>query len=248
MERFAARAYRRSVTGINEQTVRSDTASVDTHAKAEIADAGRSVVRHSYGYFTGHMNSDGSFVHPGPKTGEEYVYIAPDATRYARSWRCDKGGRPAGIIGHSVMGPVVDGTQTKTVTIINHADHTYSRERTEYAITGGASAPPWSALDLESSPLEVQQALQSGQATRKGTTTVHRIPAIAVSITVPGAPNLHRTLYVEAQTYQPLRTVTFADGNPQPYVADWMPATPENIAKADDHSIPAGYTKVDRAG
>ena len=43
--------------------------------------------------------------------------------------------------------------------------------------------------------------------------------------------------------------VTIADGNPRPYIADWMPATPDNIAKAkDDDSIPAGYTKVDKAG
>jgi hypothetical protein len=42
--------------------------------------------------------------------------------------------------------------------------------------------------------------------------------------------------------------VTTADGNPSPpYVTDWMPATPENIAKAKDASIPAGYTKVDQA-
>jgi hypothetical protein len=66
---------------------------------------------------------------------------------------------------------------------------------------------------------------------------------------VPDARNLHRTLYVDALTHQPLRTVTVADGNPRPYLADWMPATPENIAKAkDDDSIPAGYTKVGQAG
>lgn len=62
-------------------------------------------------------------------------------------------------------------------------------------------------------------------------------------------PDLHRTLYVDALTYQPLRTVTVADGNPSPYVADWMPATPGNIAKAkEDEPIPVGYTKVDNVG
>ena len=66
---------------------------------------------------------------------------------------------------------------------------------------------------------------------------------------VPDAQGVHLTLYVDARTYQPLRTVTVVDGNPSgPYVADWMPATPDNIAKAKDNSIPAGYTKVDRAG
>ena len=32
---------------------------------------------------------------------------------------------------------------------------------------------------------------------------------------------------------------------PSLWVADWVPATPDNIAKATDDSIPAGYTKVD---
>ncbi len=38
------------------------------------------------------------------------------------------------------------------------------------------------------------------------------------------------------------------DANEGPYVADWLPATSENIAKAKDASIPAGYTKADNAG
>lgn len=87
--------------------------------------------------------------------------------------------------------------------------------------------------------------------TQKGTPTVNGTPAIALSITVPlpDAQSVHLTLYADARTYQPLRTVTVAGGNPSgPYVADWMPATPDNIAEAKDDSIPAGYTKVARAG
>jgi hypothetical protein len=52
-----------------------------------------------------------------------------------------------------------------------------------------------------------------------------------------------------ARTYQPLRTVSVVDGNPSgPYVTDLVPATPDNIARANDHAIPADYTKVDWAG
>jgi hypothetical protein len=29
-----------------------------------------------------------------------------------------------------------------------------------------------------------------------------------------------------------------------PDVTDWLPATPDNIAKAEDDSIPAGYTEI----
>lgn len=53
------------------------------------------------------------------------------------------------------------------------------------------------------------------------------------------------TLYVDAQTYEPLRTVLVLGGLPSLWVADWVPATPDNIATATDDSIPAGYTKVD---
>ena len=103
------------------------------------------------------------------------------------------------------------------------------------------------AAGLQSSPSEVQRALQSGQVTQEGTTTVNGTQAIALSVTLPSAEDLDYTLYVDAQTYQPLRTVTVATSadNSTANVADWIPATPDNIAKAEDNSIPAGYTKVD---
>jgi hypothetical protein len=204
------------------------------------------MVRHTFGYFSGGVNADGSLVHSGPMTEEGYAYIAPDGTRYSRALGYNRDGSPMDIIGHSVMGPLVDGKVHKTSTVINHADHTYRLRHEEYSIPGGASERSYEALDLWSSPAEVRQALQSGEATQKGTTAVHGTSAIALSITVPGAPNLHRTVYADALTCQPLRTVTTADGNPRPYVADWMPATPENIAKAkEERPIPVGYTRVD---
>jgi hypothetical protein len=212
----------------------------------------RNLVRHTYGYFDAHQSPDGSLVHSAPKSGKGYQYAAPDGTLYQRNWTYNKDGSPTGIIGHGVTGPVVNGKQNTTLTVINHANRTYGQEQTEYPVTGGANTPEPSAPSLESSPSEVQQALQSGHATRKGTTTVNGTPAIALSITVPrGVPNaqsVHHTLYVDARTYQPLRTVTVVDDNPGgPYVADWIAATPDNIAKAKGDSIPAAYTEVDMA-
>jgi hypothetical protein len=227
-----------------------DTACIVKHVKAEIADASHSssLVLHTYGYFSAHQSPDGSLVRSGPKSGEGYQYIASDGTRYQRNWSYNKDGSPTGIIGHGVTGPVVNGRQDVALTIINHASRTYSREQTEYSVTGGANAPGSPTLGLASSPSEVRQALQSGQVTQKGTTTVNGTPAIALSIAVPDAQSIHLTLHVDARTYQPLRTVTVVNGNPRPYVADWVPATPGNIAKAKGDSIPAGYTKVDWAG
>lgn len=95
----------------------------------------------------------------------------------------------------------------------------------------------------------MQQALQSGQVTQLGTTTVNGTQAIALSIkvpSVPGATPYDLTLYVDAETYEPLRTVVHYTW-PGLFVTDWVPATPGNIAMAKDGSIPAGYMKVDNA-
>lgn len=222
------------MSGTSEQTVRP---------------AGQSsLVLHAYGYFSAHQSPDGSLVHSGPKSGEGYRYIAPDGTRCERNWSYNEDGSPTGIIGNGVTGPVVNGKQDTTLTIINHASRTYGQQQTEYSVTVGANAPRSPALSLASGPSEVRQALRSGQVTRKGTTTVHGTPAIALSIMVPDARRVHLTLYVDARTWQPLRTVTVVDGNRSgPYVVDRIPATPDNIAKAKGDSIPVGYTKVDMA-
>jgi hypothetical protein len=208
----------------------------------------RSLVFHTYGYFNDRQGPDGSLVHSGSKQGEGYHYLAPDGTHYQRNWSYNKDGSPTGIIGHGVTGPVVNGRQDTSLTVINHASRTYSQQQTEHSVTGGANVPDSPALGLGSSSSEVQRALHGGQATQRGTATVNGTPAVALWIMVPDAPSLHRTLYVDARTYQPLRTVTVADGNRSgPYVADWMPATPGNVAKAKGDSIPAGYTRVGMA-
>ncbi|HEY2518762.1 MAG TPA: hypothetical protein VGJ19_01530 [Streptosporangiaceae bacterium] len=217
----------------------------------DLVDAGQTgLVRHTYGYFSAHQSPDGSLVHSGPKRGEGYQYTAPDGTAYQRNWSYHEDGSPTGIIGHGVTGPVVNGKQVVALTIINRVDHTYSQTRTEYAVTGDADPAESPTLSLASSPSEVQQALRSGQVPRLGTTRIDGTPVTALSIALPlpDAESIHLTLYVDARTHQPLRTVTVVDGNPGPYVADRIPATPGNIAKATDDSIPAGYTQVDRAG
>lgn len=220
------------------------TGTSEQSGTADAVDSGLLV--HSYSYFSAHVNSDGSFVHSGPKSGDGYRYIAPDGASYTRSWWYYKDGSPTNRVEHHVTGPVVNGKRVDALTVINHVDHTYSQHRTPY--------PPTMSpiLHLASSPFEVRQALQRGQVTQQGTTTVQGTPALAILVAdrISDAHGSHLTLYVDARTYQPLRTVSILDGNPTgPQVADRMPATPDNIAKAKhDDSIPAGYTKVDWAG
>jgi hypothetical protein len=108
-----------------------------------------------------------------------------------------------------------------------------------------------STVGLASRPSEVLHAIRSGEVSQQFATTINGAPALALSIKpprgMPDAQSVLITLYVDAHNHQPLRSVTVVDDLPSsvPYIADWMPATPDNIARARDDSIPAGYTKVD---
>jgi hypothetical protein len=218
-----------------------NTAYILKRVKAKVADdIQNGTVFQSYSYFDSHVSSDGSLVSSGPMSGQSWEYTARDGAWYRRNTQNNRHGSPTGVIGIDVLGPVVNGRRSETQTIIDGANHTYSRMRTEGYASGSSSG-----LGLQSSPSEVQRALRSGHVTQKGRMTVHGTPAIALSL--PDRRGQY-ILYVDARTGQPLRTVTTVDGNPSsPYVTDWMPATPDNIAKAEDDSIPAGYTKVDNA-
>jgi hypothetical protein len=224
-----------------------DTAYIVNRVKAKIADDNQSgIVIQTQLYASGDVSSDGS-VTLGTQTGEGWDYAAPDGTFYQRNVGVSADGspNPTAVTGIGVSGPVVNGKQDVTLTVINAANHTYSRELTVYSVPPGTPAAPSPAVDLQSSSAEVQQALQSGQVTQEDTTTVDGTPAIALSVAAP--QSLQFTVYVDAQTYQPLRTVTVGtdSSNSTAFVTDWIPATSDNIAKAEDDSIPAGYTKVD---
>ncbi len=192
------------------------------------------------------MSSDGSLVNLGWKLGDVYDYTAPDGSEYQREVMYQSDGSPY-LTMTDHYSPGGHGTVNGAQTIINPRNYTYSQ--TQYP---GISDPQTGAAtpNLYSSPSEVQQALQSGQVTQTRTATINGTQAIALSITVPSVPNVARarlTLYVDAHAYQPLRTVTIYDGLPDLDLADWAPVTAGNIAKAKDDSIPAGYTKVDKA-
>jgi hypothetical protein len=151
------------------------------------------------------------------------------------------------------LSPDGNGKYDDSRTIIDPGNQTYSQDQFPGLSNPNATSTP----NLFSSPSEVQRALQNGQVTQNGMTTVNGIPAIALSVNVPSGSSTvssrsgsrpvstDLTLYVDAQTYQPLRTVLGLGGSPDLLVADWVPATPDNVAKAMDDSIPAGYTKVD---
>lgn len=221
-----------------------DTAYIVKRVKANVADSQGGTVIHGYSYARGDVSSDGSLVNLGSKIADEYDYTAPDGTVYMRSAWNNVDGSPY-LTGSNVLVPDGngDGKGVDTRTLIDPATHTYSQAQFSGVSDPKAGLP---TPNLYSSASEVQQALASGQVTQKGAATVNGTQAIALSIKLPGAVNEDLTLYVDAQTYQPLRTVITLNGEPDLLVADWMPATPDNTAQAKDDSIPAGYTKVDK--
>jgi hypothetical protein len=212
-----------------------DTAYIVKRVKAKIADGSQTgLVIDSFSYAGSHLTSVGSVVDLGPKTFDVYYYTAPDGTVYM-------GNGPD----TSVLGPIVNGKRSVTETTINNANHTYSQtQTTEVYGSAAANARAQPAVNVSSSSSEVLRALQSGQVTQLGMTTVNGTQAIALSVKklrIPGS----FTVDVDAHTYEPLREVSTVTGNSAPpYISDWLPATPENIAKAKGESIPAGYTKV----
>jgi hypothetical protein len=228
-----------------------ETAYIIKRVKANVAgDSQSGTVIHIYTYARGDVSSDGSLVDLGPQIYDAYDYTAPDGTEYKRvAW--NKGDGSPGLIAREVLVPDGNGNgqRVDTRTLIDPATRTYSQMRFSEGSDPESRLP---SPNLYSSASQVQQTLQSGQVTQKGTATVDGTQAIDLSVAVPtvpaGAQSFALTLYVDAHTYQPLRTVQVYDGLHDLMLADWMPATPDNIARAEDDSIPAGYAKVDNAG
>jgi hypothetical protein len=212
-----------------------ETAYIVKRVKAKIADDSQDgLVIDSYSYAGSHLTSDGSVADLGARSLDSYYYTAPDGTVYTGN-----GSNTA------VLGPIVNGQRSVTETTIDNANHTYSQtQTTEDYGTAEANAQALPAVNLNSSSSEVLRALQSGQVTQLGMTTVNGTQAIALSVKSLRIPGTF-IVDVDSQTYEPMREVSTVTGNSSaPYISDWLQATPGNIAKAKGESIPAGYTKV----
>jgi hypothetical protein len=179
--------------------------------KANIANGSQNgLVIDSFSYAGSHETSDGSVVDLGPKTFDQYYYTAPDGTVYMGN------GGPDTASDTAVLGPIVNGKRSVTESTINNANHTYSQtQTTEVYGSAAANARARPAVNLNSTSSEVLRALQSGQVTQLGMTTVNGTPAIALSIKklrIPGT----LIVDVDAQTYRPLRAVATVTGNSSP--------------------------------
>ena len=93
-----------------------------------------------------------------------------------------------------------------------------------------------------SPPSAVERALSSHIETRAGTSTIDGTRALVLK---GMAGQDHITLYVDAQTYQPLRETDHARGKfHTDTITDVLPATAVNIARAKNRpKIPSGYSR-----
>ena len=230
-----------------------DSAYVLKRVKARLAaDSQSSYVTYGVDYHSGRLNTDGSLADLGTRAGWGWDYTAPDGTIYEHDFGDDAQGHPTGIVGHGVTGPVTHGWQKITLTLINNDNHTYSVHDDSHGAAANAPEEDVPEAGLGSTAPEVQRQLQNGQLTVRGRTTVAGTRAIALQTqmtpaTVDGS-DYDLVLYVDARTYQPLRLVITSKDNPVIAVEDYEPATAVNIARAEDSTIPAGYTKVAYAG
>src|SRR5579875_2884732 len=208
-----------------------DTAYIVRRVRTKLAsDSARGTVVDNTGYAHGTVRPDGTLAHLGWRLGEVYDYTAPDGAEYQREVMYERDGRPylTVIDRYSLH----DGRMSDTQTIINTREDTYSRTR--YSVSS-ASRAEWAVPNLYSSPSEVRRALLTGRVSQSGSARIHGTGAIVLSMTVPGRrsiPGARLTLYVDARTYRPLRTVTVYVGVHDIEVADWVPATATSIARA----------------
>jgi hypothetical protein len=128
---------------------------------------------------------------------------------------------------------------------INYSDHTWAQG--ESVASGPFQQHPAPATrplppDALSPPSAIEKALSSHLATQVGTTKIDGIPVLVLT---GRAGQDHITLYVDAQTYQPLRETDDARGKFHlDTVTNVLPATAANIARAKTApKIPPGYTR-----
>ena len=93
---------------------------------------------------------------------------------------------------------------------------------------------------------QLQQKLRSGEATREGIVTINGEATLEISFaTSPDPQGATSTLYVNPQSYEPVRFVWTAGASTD--AVNWLPATAANIANAEPTQIPTGYTQVSMA-
>jgi hypothetical protein len=114
--------------------------------------------------------------------------------------------------------------------------------------TGAADPTTSSESDAEA----IRAELASGQATQHGTATIDGRQVIKLTFT--GPQDTTGTLYVDPQTYEPVRSVASSpveadnsSAGSDSTVENWLPASAANVGTAKMDGVPADYTQVSQA-
>jgi hypothetical protein len=229
-----------------------DTAYIIKRVKAKVAAATPSqFIVSSTQYDAGNVRADGSGT-PGAKVQAEGIYQAADGTVYRRQEWFGAGGKVRFTISDAYT-PNGSGKTDDAQTVVNPSARTYNR--TTYRNVPGPNAGG-ATLGVTSSATEVQQALQTGQVSQSGTTTLDGRTVLVLTVRLSSGGGLRQSmiLYVDPDTYQPLQDAvlqiltlpgTHDRGNLT--TDDWEPVTQANIAAIEDASVPAGYDEVSKS-
>ena len=139
---------------------------------------------------------------------------------------------------HDTNGQVTEHGQSLS---LDYGTRTYTEGPMTLTYTPAAGQLP----SLLSTTDEISQALQNGTVSQAGTTTIDGTAAISLSVT----GEVGMTLYVNAQTDQPLRMVLSNPTNSdnEPIITDLQPASQANVANTQEPSIPAGFAPAPAA-
>jgi hypothetical protein len=200
----------------------------------------------------GNGTADSPVVH-----NTDRAYIDPrSGVAYQRSVDSSANGTTLSI--NELVTTPDNGVLHTRITFLDPLQHTYFTPRNISAPPGGsvASATSSTQLGIKSTARQIDQALSSNTVKQTGTATIDGQSTIKLS--VAPAPQLVKaglprqttiTLYVNAQTYQPIKEVEVVPDVHDPSAgrntstSTWLPTTAATIALTK-LQIPVGYKQV----
>lgn len=121
-----------------------------------------------------------------------------------------------------------------------------------YAVSHNTGPQNAGATNLAADVQQIKKELDSGEATQDGTATVDG--QLTIKLTFPAMQGWTTTLYVDAQTYVPVQSLSVSPIDAQNPSAGndvttetWRPATAADIANAQLAQVPGAYAQVSQA-
>jgi hypothetical protein len=241
-------------TAIAPMTHTLDTAYIVSRVRAHLAHlaiAGKGQILEKTSTI-GNGTADSPVVH-----NTDRAYIDPrSGVAYQRSVDSSANGTTLSI--NELVTTPDNGVLHTRITFLDPLQHTYFTPRNISAPPGGsvASATSSTQLGIKSTARQIDQALSSNTVKQTGTATIDGQSTIKLS--VAPAPQLVKaglprqttiTLYVNAQTYQPIKEVEVVPDVHDPSAgrntstSTWLPTTAATIALTK-LQIPVGYKQV----